>query len=295
MQGSLCLRAGVLYVARQAQAAFVRPYDLDGRPLSSGIRLVDEQGAPVAAGGIEVDSDRQVWVADTARGCVRVFNLFGIQTARFDGVERARDDARGTLHGAVDVALAETDEARTLYVGSRGWRRHALQVLRSDGVVLDSLRPGGDPLGRFRDVQRIAVLGRFTYACEFGAARVQVFRDHEHLFTFRPLDERGVPAPPAALAPLADGRMLIATGAEDARLLLVDGSGRTVRELARTGREGFDIRHPGDVVAELAGDERSTRIALIDRDGERVQVFTLEGACHGEFADLPGHAVGEAE
>lgn len=295
MQGSLCLRAGVLYVARQAQAWFVRPYDLDGRPLSAGFALRDEHGAPVQAGGIDVDSDRQVWVADLARGCVRAFNLFGVQTARIDGLERKRDDARGALRNVVDVALVEDDEQRTLTIASRGWRRHAVQRFRADGACLASLRAGGDPRARFSDVQRVCVLGRFTYVCEYGAARVQVFRDGEHLFSFRPLDERGALVQPAALAPLGDGRMLLAGGSDDARLLLLDGSGRLIRELARAGREGFDVRHPSDVAAENGADPHSTRVALIDCDGERVQVFNLEGACHGQLADLPGHALGEAE
>lgn len=295
MQGSLCLRSGVLYVARHAQAAFVRPYDLDGRPLSRGFTLLAEDGESCVAGGIDVDSDRQVWVADRSAGCVRAFNLFGVQTARIDGAERGREDARGVLRAVTDVALSEDDEQRTLTIASRGWRRHAVQVFRSDGTCLASLRPEGDPLGRFRDAVRVAVRGRFTYVCEYGAGRVQVFRDREHHFTFRPLDARGVAVQPAALAPLADGRMVIAAGAEDARLLHYDGSGRLIRELARTGGDGVDLRHPGDVAAEDGGDEGSARVAVIDCDAERVQVFTLDGACHGELPELPGHAVGGSE
>ncbi len=294
MQGSLALRAGVLYVARQAQASFVRPYDLDGRPLGPGFALRDEHGVTVRAGGIDVDSDRQVWVADRARGCVRAFNLFGLQTARIGGAERQRDDLRGVLRDVTDVALSEDDEQRTLTIACAGWRRHALQTFRADGLALTSLRPLGDSLARFNDAQRVAVRGRFTYVCEFGAARVQVFRDGEHSFSFRPLDARGAPVSPAALAPLDDGRMVIAAGSDSACLLLVDGAGRLVRELARTGRDAAGIRYPGDVAAEDDG-RGGARIALIDCDGERVQVFNLEGACHGQLDELPGQAVGEPQ
>lgn len=295
MHGSLCLRSGVLYVARHAQTAFVRPYDLDGRPLARGFSFRGEGGASCAIGGIDVDSDRQVWAADTTSGCVRAFNLFGVQTACFRGVERERDDARGVLRGVVDVAVQETDETRTITVASRGWRRHAVQSFDSSGQCVRSLRPGGDPVGRFRDVQRIASRGRFTYVCEFGVGRVQVFRDGEHHFSFRPVDARGVAVTPAAVAPLEDGRLVIACGAEDARLLLVDASGRLIRELACSGRDGADIRHPGDVAVEDGVADDSMRIAVIDQDAERVQVFTLDGACHGELPELPGHAVGELE
>lgn len=295
MQGSLSLRGGVLYVARHAQASFVRPYDLDGRPLARGFALRDENGDALVAGGIEVDSDRQVWVADPQHGCVRAFNLFGAQTARIAGLERGRDDRRGVLRRVLDVALSESDEARQVWVASGGSRRHAVQQFSESGACLDSLRPLGDPLARFEDVQRIAVSGRFLYVCEFGAGRVQVFRDGEHLFWFRPLDARGSSVAPTAIAPLPDGRMVVAGGLEDARLLLFDGSGRLMRELARTGRDAADVRFPGDVVVESSPDGGSARIALIDCDGERVQVFNLEGACHGQLAELPGHAVGESE
>ena len=44
-QGSLCLRGGVLYVARHAQTAHVRPYDLDGRPLGPGYSFRGRGGA----------------------------------------------------------------------------------------------------------------------------------------------------------------------------------------------------------------------------------------------------------
>lgn len=294
MQGSLALRAGVLYVARQAQASFVRPYDLDGRPLGAGFALRDEHGAGLRAGGIDVDCDRQVWVADRAHGCVRAFNLFGLQTARIDGAERERDDVRGVLRDVADVAVSEDDEQRTLTIACSGWRRHALQTFRADGLALASLRPLGDPLARFNDAQRVAVRGRFTYVCEYGSARVQVFRDGEHSFAFRPLDARGASVQPAALAPLDDGRMVIAAGSDPACLLLVDGSGRLIRELARTGRDAADVRHPADVVAEDDG-RGGARIAVIDSDGERVQVFNLEGVCHGQLAELPGHAVGESQ
>jgi len=285
----------VLYVARHAQTAFVRPYDLDGRPLARGFSFRGDDGASCAIEGIDVDSDRQVWAADTTSGCVRAFNLFGVQTACLRGAERAREDSRGVLRSVVDVIVRETDEARTVTVASRGWRRHAVQTFDMGGACLGSLRPGGDPLARFREVHRIAAHGRFTYVCEFGAGQVQVFRDDEHHFSFRPVDARGAVTAPAALAPLSDGRLVIACGAEDARLLLTDASGRLIRELARTGGDSADIRHPGDVAVESGGGDDTLRIALMDDDAERVQVFTLDGACHGELPELPGHAVGELE
>jgi hypothetical protein len=38
------------------------------------------------------------------------------------------------------------------------------------------------------------------------------------------------------------------------------------------------------VAVEAGGLDASTRLAVVDRDGERVQVFTVEGRCYGAFA-----------
>ena len=52
MQGSLCLRGGILYVGRHELTAHVRPYDLDGRPPGAGFPFrgpVNERSADIGA------------------------------------------------------------------------------------------------------------------------------------------------------------------------------------------------------------------------------------------------------
>jgi hypothetical protein len=39
--------------------------------------------------------------------------------------------------------------------------------------------------------------------------------------------------------------------------------------------------HPDDVLEPHPG----TRVAVLDRDGDRVQVFTLSGRCYGSFVE----------
>jgi len=288
--GSLSLRAGVLYVARHARTAHVRPYDLDGRALSPGFSFRGPHGESCELGGIDVDSDHQVWIADAGAAALRAFNLFGRETAALAGLERARDDARGAIRNSVDVAVSESESELTLIVASSGWRRHAVQLFQPDGRCVESLRPEGNPLGRFHGVSRVAAHGRWIHVCEPSAGRVQVFREREFHFAF------AIPAPaagrfePVAVAPLAGGRMIVATGGEHSALLLVDAGGRLARVLAEHGGETGRVLDPGDVVADEGADDRTTRIAVIDRDAERVQVFTLEGACHGEIDALPGQA-----
>ena len=48
------------------------------------------------------------------------------------------------------------------------------------------------------------------------------------------------------------------------------------------------MRDVGDVAVEAGPTQRETRVAVIDRDAERLQVFTLDGRCLGEFPALPG-------
>lgn len=294
--GSLALRSGILYVARHEGEAQVRPYDLDGHALGPGFALRGPEEERCALGGIDVDSDHQVWLADRANARVRSFTLFGRASRTFGAPSSGSDDVRGSLHSLSDVAVQESDDDELrLVVASGGWRRHAVQVFRDDGRCVVSLRPEGDPLAHFHGAVRVAARGRWIYVCETLAGRVQVFRDDEFHFAFRLPVRHGGRFEPVALAPLEGNRMVIATGGADGALLLVDGAGRLMRVLAERGDERARVRDVGDVVAADGASERETRVAVIDRDSERVQVFTLEGLCHGELWDLPGQAVGGAE
>jgi hypothetical protein len=88
-----------------------------------------------------------------------------------------------------------------------------------------------------------------------------------------------------AVAPLADGRLVLAVGGGKSALLLCDATGHLLRVLARGGSDEGAVFHPSDVVVAEDEDDRRTRVAVIDRDGDRVQMFTLEGRCYGAFAE----------
>jgi hypothetical protein len=288
--GALSLKNGVLYVARCDQTGHVRPYDLDGRPLADGFSFRGLQGAPWTLGGIDVDGDHQIWIGDCAASRVATFSLFGLEIASLQGAERERDDARGALRSVVDVALTGEDDAPQLVVASGGWRRHALQVFEPDGRCVESLRPEGDSHAHFHGISRIAAQGRWLYVCETAAGRVQVFRDREFHFAFR-VPVAGGRFEPIAVAALADGRLIVATGGAHSALLLVDSAGRLLRVLAESGSGDAQVVEPVDVVVEQTQPEGKARVAVIDRDAERVQVFSLEGRCHGALDVLPGRAL----
>jgi hypothetical protein len=58
MLGCVALRGGVLYVARHEQTGHVRPYDLDGRPLSVGISFRGTYDDYLRSRGIAIDLQR---------------------------------------------------------------------------------------------------------------------------------------------------------------------------------------------------------------------------------------------
>ena len=292
MQGSLSLVRGVLYVGRHELTAHVRPYDLDGRALGPGFSFRGPDGEAARVSGLAVDEDHHVWVADGAAGRVRAFNLFGRECGGFGA---AGGDVRGALTGVSDLCLlppvGEGSDGNFTLVTTRGQRlRHALQVFEPDGRWVQSLRPEGDPRGQFRGLRRVASDGKLIWACDARAGVVQVFRDLEFHFLFKVPVRAGGRFEPTAVAPLQDGRMILATGGADSSLLLLDAGGRLLRVLAEAGHAAGEVFEPEDIALEEDSGDRSRRLAVIDRDAERVQVFTVEGRCHGALEEMPGEA-----
>ncbi|HUR29617.1 MAG TPA: hypothetical protein VM509_15615 [Planctomycetota bacterium] len=299
MHGSLSLRGGILYVGRHADTAHVRAYDLDGMALTPGFAFRsrdDEGGARVS--GLDVDRDRTLWIADGAASRVRAFSVFGQEVSSFSHLRNAPhndthdgEDRRGDLSRLSDVALLESDDEDRLIVVCGGRRRHALSLARTDGTWCASLRSEGDALGTFRGLSRASAHGRWIWACETDRARVQVFRDGEFHFLFRVPVTSGARVEPVAAAPVADGRWVLAVRGETSALLIVDSAGRLIRVLASQGDETGSVENPEDVVVEQGADVTHTRVAVLDRDAERVQVFTVEGRCYGAVEPLPGEAL----
>lgn len=278
MHGSVCIRNGIVYVGNHARTATVRTFDLDGHRLESGFSFgAAAHGAlGASATGLTVDDDHRVWVADPVGGCVRAFSLFGVEHAGL------------SVAGAIDVAAAGVEDDQVLLVGSQRDGRRAVRLWRPGGEAVATLRSLGDPKRSFLDVVGVALLDRFVFVCEARPRRVQVFRDGEFHFAIEPpaVQTAGsARAPePRAVAALPDGRIVLALAGEPSALLLLDGAGRLVRVLAVHGNDDGAVFHPTDLALEDAGvDDRHKRLVVIDREGERVQVFTVAGTCYGAF------------
>lgn len=289
MRGSLCLKSGVLYVGQAAMTAHVRAFDLDGRELDAGFSFRAPDGGRATVDGLAIDDDHRLWVADSASASLRCFTLFGVETAHADALELGLEDERGVLGVPLDVASLGSDVEQRLVVASRGLRRHAVQVIPLSPLAgrTRSLRPEGDPNGRFRHVSRIAARDEWLYVCERGARRVQVFRRFEHHFSFRV----GARFEPTALAPLPDGRCVVAVGGEASALLLVDAAGSLLARLAGSGSAEGEVLEPEDVAFEPGVDDAHARLFALDQGGDRVQVFNLEGRCYGSFPTLASEPI----
>ena len=148
-----------------------------------------------------------------------------------------------------------------------------------------SLCPRGDPRGRFRGVRGIGRWEDHLLVCE-SVGVVQVFRGHEFHFAYPVPGRAGGRFEPTSIATLPDARAVLAVAGEESALLLVDRSGRLLRVIAEAGEQEGCVVDPSDVALAEGSEDRTTRVCVIDRDGDRIQVFTLDGHCYGAFREV---------
>ncbi|MEZ6017302.1 MAG: hypothetical protein R3F49_19470 [Planctomycetota bacterium] len=284
MHGSIALSHGVLYIGRSHKAAAIQAFDLDGRPLQPRIEFEDAVRGRSSVAGLDVDADRRVWVADDAAAKLRGFTLFGRSIAELGGGREDRLDVRGALGVPVAVRARGSDDELVLLVASGGRRRYALQFLRPFDAGMRALPSLGDIEEPFDDLADVHwAHGRdgepdYVLACERRAQRLQIYRDGRFHYA---VSLRGRPE---AAVRLADGRFVVALGDLDGArgaVVLLGTDGRPLRTIA----DASEVDHPSGL-ALLDGDgegDRGTRLWIVDREGARVQLFTLDGRGWGEF------------
>jgi hypothetical protein len=284
VQASLALVRGVLFVGTHAKTARVRSFDLGGRALGPGFTFRDARAGRSAAAGLAVDDDHTLLVADTPADRVRRFSLFGRELGGLGAPADSEALLPGLVTRPVDVEVRGHRDEGWIAIASGGERRHALQLFEPDLSFRASLRSHGDPARAFRGLCRLAAEGELLYAAEATGRCVQVFRAAEFLFAFQLRVRGGEPFEPCALAPAGGGRLVVGCRTPESALFLVDGSGRPLRKLAGEGEGEGELSDPSDAVLEPGADDRHASIYVVDRDGLRVQVFTLEGRCLGAIS-----------
>lgn len=284
MNGALALAAGALYVGTAERTAHVHAYDLDGHPLAPAFHFRGEEESAAHIAGLAADKDRRLWIADGAGPCLWGFSVFGQQFARVEG---EKQDRTGAIGVPVGVASVGEDTEQELVVASRGRRRHALHILpveagRGDGR---SLRPQGHHDKLFEDLIHVDAVDDTIIACERRVGRVQVFREREFHYAIEP--EAPARAELRCARLMEDGRLVCAFGGAASALVVLDRRGRRIGLIAEAGEEEGCVFEPSDLVLEMGAEDASARIWVLDRDGCRVQVFTLSGRCHGSFPEFP--------
>ena len=285
MQGSLALSRGVLLVGDQVKTARVRAFDLGGRELDLAFSFRDPRAGRSAVSGLAVDEDRTILVADTPADRVRRFSFFGREAGGIGGV--AADGPQhdpilpGLVTRPVDVEVRGNRDQGWVAIACGGERRHALQLFDPELSFRTSCAAFGEAGRPFRGICRLASEGGLLFVAEGLGRCVQVFRSGTFLFAFHLTDAHGERFEPSALATVGDGRLVVGCRAPRSALFLVDGAGRPQRMLADEGEEEGAVLAPSDAVVEPGADDRHARVFVIDRDGLRVQVFTLEGRCLG--------------
>jgi hypothetical protein len=144
-------------------------------------------------------------------------------------------------------------------------------------------------VGAFQGLSGVALAGETAFACETGTGTVQVFRSGEYHYR---IPIRGFASRPEALpeprgiAPLEGGDFVVVCGGGgESAVLHIDVNGRLVRVLASEGLDEGRVHQPTGIAVEEGGPHPGTRVAVLDRDGDRVQVFTLSGRCYGSFVE----------
>ena len=293
MSGALCLHRGTLWVGWHAKTAHVMPFDLGGRALARGFHFSDPRIGRATVRGLGLDDDRNLWIADEASSRVRRFSVFGRELgglglslqeelAPYPQAE-AQADAPAQVRRPTAVIAHGDSDGLELLVGSGGTRRHALQLFTGAGALISTLRPMGEPHGRFQGLRGLARRGRFIAVAEREADRIQIFRDLDFHFAFRPAHPG---FGPTAIALLHDGRMLISGSSG---VILCSPSGRLEKHLIPS--HTFDPAHPEETVEEPlslaiqeSGSPRHSRLAILDRLATRVQIYNLEGRHYGSFS-----------
>jgi hypothetical protein len=290
---SFALGQGVLWIARSVTIGRLAPFDVNGRRLAPGFSFRGIDGGPTQVGGLGVDDDRRLWVADAASGALRAFTAFGTEVGTIRSAGGAESDRPHAFGDPAGIAAQGVESDARLLVSRRGTRRHALQLVDAARGTVQSLRPGGEPEGCFLGLAGVALAGRLGYACETGRRSVQVFRGAEFHFRIEmPGSSRDDQAfVPRAVAGLADGRCVVGCdGPDGGALFLFDGGGRLSRCLAEGSRgdpaDASGVEGPVGIAIQEGADDRSSLVLVLDRDGERVQAFTLAGASLGSFPEL---------
>jgi len=241
-------------------------FDLDERrPLSFWNLTAQDQGWS-DAGGVAIDQDFTIYVADAVGNRLRRYTAFGKELASFGApVDRASGAARRERRGVLDHPRAVAVFGDAIYVGCGERKlRSGVQCMDRKGAIRSGYASFGDPQERFGAPRGLWAGAEGLFVADTLHGAVQRFRLHGasvgHFSTADGPDER---SRPIAVVVTAQKELLVIDQGDRPGLKAFElGGGRL--PLPEALVDGVE-----DPVA-LARDEKG-RIYILDQHGERVQ------------------------
>ena len=217
--------------------------------------------APAVGGGVAVDAQDRVYVADYGNHRVQVFDRAGRPLARW-GRAGGGPGEFALPHG---VAV---DGAGRVYVGDL--LNHRVQQFDGDGRFLAQWGGAGTDAGRFMWPGGLAVDDQGqVYVADTGNSRVQVFDGQGRLVAQWATEAlTGDEAPAASITLDRAGRVYVG-GAGD-RIQQFDRRGQALAAWGGRGGGPGEVRGPAGLAVGADDD-----LHVADRDNHRVQRFRL--------------------
>ena len=263
MFGGIAARQRLLVVADCSGEATVRVFDLEDRRIASRFSFEGEGGGYTDVGGIALAPDSSLYVPDTHGGHVRRFSLFGNEVQRIGAPSGAvARDRRGILAHPRAVCV-DSQEQLWVACGDRPWV-HGLQVFDKAGAYLRSAAAFGERERCFGPALGLCAALDRIWVADHGNDCVQCFReDGAYIAAYSLPEGHGRPVDVVAV----EGRRAVLVQEPTHQVLLADREFRFDRTLA----DGPPLDAPSGLA--VLGDE----LLVLDRDGERVLAFDMQG------------------
>ena len=215
--------------------------------------------------GVAVDADDNIYVADSQRGMIAVFDRYG-NFARYIGSFKGENEYESP-HG-----IAIDQKAGRLYLVDSP--RNLVFVLDLMGKVLRRLGKyhDGTGMGEFQDPTDIAVNHDHVYVLDSSGTRVQIM-DSQYAV-------RGQFNLPRDRSPLTSRENGLAAD-QRGNVFVTSFSGSRIRVYNQAGRPLASFGLPGHRVGEFAGPgglciDSSNHLFVADSGNGRVQLFQLQ-------------------
>ena len=243
--------------------ATIRVFDLEDRRIASRFSFEGEGGGYADVGGIALAPDSSLYVPDTHGGCVRRFSLFGNEAERIGAPSGAVPrDRRGILAHPRAVCV-DSQERVWVASGDRPWV-HGLQVFAKDGRYLMSAAAFGERERAFGPALGLCAALDRIWVADHGNDCIQCFREDGAFIAAYPMPEgRARPVDVVAL----EGR----------RAVLVQEPSPEIHLADREFRFDAQLSSGPKLIAPSALATLGDQLLVLDRDGERVLSFDLEG------------------